>query len=189
MITLTLSGIAVVSNGTSGYLTIGTGVMSVSTSSAFPGGTYNVTSAQAPILTSVSVSVNKLGNTFSTVGSQITLTFSTNESVVNPTVTLLGHTIGVSGTGPGPYTVNYTLVSGDAQGTVNATIMFTDTNGNSGSATVNVLSNGSGSTAKHERIHYFEREFFGRAVFRQFDHVHPRSLHARTECPVGDGIL
>ena len=74
------------------------------------------------------------------------LTFSTNESVVNPTVTLLGHTIGVSGTGPGPYTVNYTLVSGDAQGTVNATIKFTDTNGNSGSATVNVLSNGTGST-------------------------------------------
>jgi hypothetical protein len=74
------------------------------------------------------------------------LTFSTNEAVVNPTVTLLGHTIGVSGTGPGPYTVNYTIVSGDAQGTIPATIMFTDTNGNSGSATVNVLSNGTGST-------------------------------------------
>jgi hypothetical protein len=65
---------------------------------------------------------------------------------VNPTVVILGHTIGVNGTGSGPYTVNYTLVSGDAQGTVNATIMFTDLNGNSGSATVNVLSNGSGTT-------------------------------------------
>ncbi len=147
VITLTLSGTPSVSNGTSGYLTIGTGVVSVSTSSSFPGGTYNVTSAQAPVLSSVSVSViNAGGSTFSTIGSQIMLTFSTNESVVNPTVTLLGHTIGVSGTGPGPYTVNYTLVSGDAQGTINATIMFTDTNGNSGSATVNVLSNGSGST-------------------------------------------
>ena len=146
VITLTLSGTPVVSQGTSGYLTIGSGVISVSTGSAFPGASYNVTSAQAPILSSVSVSVVNSGNTFSAVGSQIMLTFSTNEAVVNPTVTLLGHTIGVSGTGPGPYTVNYTLVSGDAQGTVNATIMFTDTNGNSGSATVNVLSNGTGST-------------------------------------------
>ena len=145
VITLTLNGMPNTSN-TSGYLTIGTGVVSISTSSPFPGGTYNVTSAQAPILSSVSVSVNNLNNTFSTVGSQITLTFSTNESVVNPTVTLLGHTIGVSGTGPGPYTVNYTLVSGDAQGTINATIAFTDTNGNSGNATVNILSNGTGNT-------------------------------------------
>ena len=142
VITLTLSGTPSVSSNTSGYLTIGSGVVSVSTNSAFPGGTYNVTSAQAPILSSVSVSVLNNGSTFTTVGSQIMLTFSTNESVVNPVVTLLGHTIGVTGTGPGPYNVNYTLVSGDAQGTINATITFTDMNGNSGSATVNVLSNG-----------------------------------------------
>jgi len=146
VITLTLSGSPVVSTGSSGYLTIGTGVISVSTSNSFPGGTYNVTSAQAPILSSVTVSVGNVGNTFSAVGSQIMLTFSTNESVVNPTVTILGHTIGVNGTGSGPYTVNYTVVSGDAQGTINATILFTDMNGNSGSATVNVLSNGTGST-------------------------------------------
>jgi hypothetical protein len=146
VITLTLSGSPAVSAGTSGYITIGTGVVSISTSSPFPGGNYNVTSAQAPILSSVSVSVNNVGSTFSVTGSQITLMFSTNETVVNPTVTILGHTIGVSGTGTGPYTVNYTLVSGDAQGTINATIMFTDMNGNSGSATVNVLSNGAGNT-------------------------------------------
>jgi hypothetical protein len=146
VITLNLSGAPSISTGSSGYLMIGTGVTSVSTNSPFPGGLYNVTSAQAPILSSVSVSVNNIGSSFSTLGSQVTLTFSTNESVVNPTVTLLGHTIGVSGTGPGPYTVNYTLASGDAQGTITATIMFTDMNGNSGSATVNVLSNGTGST-------------------------------------------
>jgi len=146
VITLTLSGSPTVSVGTSGYFTIGSGVVSISTNSSFPGGTYNVTSAQAPILSSVSVSVMNNGSTFSTNGSQIMLTFSTNEAVVNPTVTILGHTIGVSGTGQGPYTVNYTVASGDAQGTVNATIMFTDTNGNSGSATVSVLSNGAAST-------------------------------------------
>jgi len=146
VITLTLSGNPPITNGSSGYLTIGGGVTSVSTGSAFPGGSYNVTSAQAPVLNSVSVNVSNIGSTFSTVGSQITLTFSTNVSVVNPTVTLLGHTMGVSGSGTGPFTVNYTLASGDAQGTINATIMFTDTNGNSGSATVNVLSNGTGSS-------------------------------------------
>ncbi len=147
VITLTLSGTPAVSSGSSGYITIGTGVVSVSTNSAFAGGTYNVTSAQAPVLTSVSVTVNNNGGTtFSNIGSQIMLTFSTNESVINPTVTILGHTIGVSGSGPGPYNVNYTLVNGDAQGTVNATIMFTDTNGNSGSATVNVIGNGAGTT-------------------------------------------
>jgi hypothetical protein len=147
VITLTLNGDPSVSAGTSGYLTIGTGVVSISTSSSFPGGTYNVTSAQPPVLSAVSVSVsNAGGSAFSTIGSQIMLTFSTNEPVVNPTVTLLGHTIGVGGTGSGPYSVPYTLVSGDAQGTINATIMFTDMNGNSGSATVNVLSNGAGTT-------------------------------------------
>jgi hypothetical protein len=145
VVTLTLSGSPTISNGSSGYLSIGTGVTSVSTGSAFPGGTYNVTNAQAPILSSVSVTVQNIGTTFSTTGSQIMLTFSTNESVVNPTVTLLGHTIGVSGTGVGPFTVNYTLLSSDAQGTIPATILFTDMNGNTGTATVTVLSNG-GST-------------------------------------------
>jgi hypothetical protein len=146
VIALTLSGTPAVSNGTSGYLTIGSGVKSVSTQTAFPGGAYNVTSAQAPILASAAVTVSNVGTTFSATGSQIQLTFSTNEAVVNPTVTLLGHTFGVSGTGTGPYTVTYTLVSGDAQGTINATIMFTDMNGNSGSATVNVLSNGTANS-------------------------------------------
>ena len=146
VITLTLSGNPVFSTGSSGYLTVGAGVTSVSTNTAFPGGSYNVTSAQAPILSSVSIAVQNIGSTFLALGSQITLTFSTNESVVNPTVTLLGHTIGVSGTGPGPYTVNYTVASGDAQGTIPATITFTDTSGNTGSATVNVLSNGVATT-------------------------------------------
>ncbi len=145
VITLTLSGDPAITNGSSGYITIGSGVVSVSTATAFPGGSYNVTSAQAPILASVSVNVANVGSTFSASGSEITLTFSTNESVVNPTVTILGHTIGVTGTGSGPYTVNYTVASGDAQGTINATILFTDTNGNSGSATVNILSNGAGT--------------------------------------------
>jgi hypothetical protein len=146
VITLTLSGNPVISTGSSGYLTIGSGVTSISTQSPFPGGSYNVTSAQAPILSSVSLAVQNIGSTFSALGSQITLTFSTNESVVNPTVTLLGHTIGVNGTGQGPYTVNYTVASGDAQGTIPATITFTDTNGNTGTATVNVLSNGAATT-------------------------------------------
>jgi hypothetical protein len=148
VITLTLNGDPSISTGASGYLTIGTGVVSISTSSAFPGGAYNVTSAQPPVLSSVSVTVSNTGggSAFTTIGSQIMLTFSTNEPVVNPTVTILGHTIGVSGTGSGPYSVPYTLVNGDAQGTINATILFTDMNGNSGSATVNVLSNSAGST-------------------------------------------
>lgn len=146
VITLTLSGNPSISAGTSGYLTIGSGVTSISTDSPYPGGSYNVTSAQAPILQSFSVNVQNVGNTFSALGSQITLTFSTNESVVNPTVTLLGHTIGVSGTGSGPFNVNYTVASGDAQGTIPATITFTDTNGNTGSATVNILSNGTATT-------------------------------------------
>jgi hypothetical protein len=141
VITLNLSGTPTITNGSSGYITIGSGVVSVSTGSAFPGGLYNVTSAQAPILSSVSVSVNNIGNTFSALGSQIILTFSTNESVVNPTVTILGHTLAVNGTGMGPYSVNYIVATGDAQGTINATILFTDMNGNSGSATVSVLNN------------------------------------------------
>jgi hypothetical protein len=146
VITLTLSGNPIFSAGSTGYLTVGTGVTSVSTNDPFPGGSYNVTSAQAPILSSVSVTVQNIGTTFAALGSQINFTFSTNKSVVNPTVTLLGHTIGVSGTGPGPYNVNYVVAQGDAQGTIPATITFTDTSGNTGSATVNILSNGVATT-------------------------------------------
>jgi hypothetical protein len=145
-VTLFLSGNALPS-GASGYITIGTGVVSVSDNSTFPGGTFQVTSAQAPILSSVSVSIANVSNAFSTTGSEVTLTFNVNESVVNPTVTILGHTIGVSGTGNGPYTLNYTLVSGDAQGTIPATITFTDTSGNTGTATVNITGSGTSSSA------------------------------------------
>ncbi len=42
--------------------------------------------------------------------------------------------------------MNYVVASGDAQGTIPATITFTDTSGNTGSATVNILSNGVATT-------------------------------------------
>ena len=92
------------------------------------------------------------------------VTFSTNEPVVNPTVTILGHTLGLSGNGAGPYTANYTLVSGDPQGELTATIAFTDASGNAGNATVNIT--GSGSNATTSAVGGYitvQREHAGRA--------------------------
>jgi large repetitive protein len=139
-ITLTFNG-ALFQPGASGYLSIGTGVYGITDSIYFSGGTYQVTSAQVPILQSFSATFSNVNNAFSTIGSMVTISFTVNESVQNPTVSILGHTISVNGNGSGPYTVNYTLVSGDQEGTIPVIISFTDTQGNSGRATVNLAGN------------------------------------------------
>ena len=188
VISLTLSGTPAAAVGSLGYLTIGTGVTSISTNTPFPGGTYNVTSAQAPILTSVSVAVNdNIGTTFTTVGSLITLTFSTNESVVNPTVTLLGHTIGVNGTGEGPYTVNYTLASGDALGTIDATIIVHRHERQLRQRDGERLEQRQREHWQHERLHHLDRELAGHIVFRQHYRLYARPLDGGARRPVGDG--
>jgi len=139
-ITLTFNGTPF-QPGATGYFTIGTGVYGISDTTYFPGGTFNVTSALVPILQSFSVSFGNVNNAFSTIGSMVTVTFTTNEAVQNPTLSILGHTIAVNGNGAGPYTVNYTLVGGDQEGTIPVIISFTDAQGNSGRATVNIAGN------------------------------------------------
>ncbi len=139
-ITLTFNG-SPFQPGANGYLTIGTGVYGISDTTYFTGGTFNVTSAVVPILSAFSATFNNVNNAFSTIGSMVTVTFSTNEFVQNPTVSILGHTIAVNGNGSGPYTVNYNLVSGDQEGTIPVIISFADAQGNSGRATVNIAGN------------------------------------------------
>ena len=136
-ITLTFNG-SPFQPGANGYLSIGTGVYGINDSTYFSGGAFSVTSAQVPILSSFSAVFNNINNAFSTIGSMVTVTFSVNESVINPTVSILGHTISVNGNGAGPYSVNYTLVSGDTEGSIPVIITFSDSQGNSGRATVNI---------------------------------------------------
>lgn len=134
--------------GASGYVTIGTNVYGISDSAYFTGGSYQVTSSLSPILTSFSASFANITNAFSTTGSTLTITFSANEPVINPTVTVLGHPITVNGNGAGPYTVNYTVATSDPQGELTAVLSFVDAQGNVGSTTVNIAGNGSnGSVA------------------------------------------
>ncbi len=145
-ITLTFNGTPF-QPGATGYLYIGSGVYGISDTTYFSGGTFQVTSAVVPILQSFSANFNNINNAFSTVGSMVTISFTTNETVVNPTVTILGHTIAVNGNGSGPYTVNYTLVSGDQEGTIPVIVSFTDAQGNSGRATVNIYGSTNSSAA------------------------------------------
>ncbi len=73
------------------------------------------TSTPAPVsntplaLSSFSVSSNNVNNTFLGTGAALTVTFSANQAITNPVVSVNGIRIGTNGSGSGPYTAIYTL--------------------------------------------------------------------------------
>lgn len=130
-ITLTLSG-QTLPTGASGDLNIGYGVRSVADNSNAASSTITAIDGQAPTFSSLGLSTTSLnpGNSLAQIGDTINLTFSSSEQVLAPVVTILGHSVNVSGSGNGPFTASYTLSSGDTVGQVSALIGITDLAGN-----------------------------------------------------------
>ena len=133
-VVLTFDGVAFVPDATGG-LSIASTTISMSDHSAFRAGTISISDGQIPLLTSVTVSSGGGGLPLARAGGSIMLTFSTNESITSPTVTILGHQIAAIGGSNGPYTVNYVMSSTDAEGMVPVTVSMSDNAGNAGKIT------------------------------------------------------
>jgi len=141
-IVLTFDGAAFVPDANGG-LAIATTTASVSDHTPFGGGTIAVSDGQVPLLASLTVSSGGSGLPLAKAGGSVMLTFSTNESINSPTVSVLGHQIAAIGGATGPYTVNYVMSSGDPEGTVLVTISMPDIAGNVGKITLS-LTNANG---------------------------------------------
>ncbi len=131
IIVLTFSG-ATFSPSATGGLNIASTVVSVNDGAQIGSGPYVITDGQAPQVSSFSLSSNLAYGTVARTGDTLTASFTANESITNPSITIAGHSLGASGYGNGPYTANYTLTSSDTQDTVPVSASFTDIVGNQG---------------------------------------------------------
>lgn len=137
-ITITLDG-GPLAPDAAGTVFIATTTVSLSDNSPFLGGTVNVIDGQVPVLSSVTVSSSNINSSMTQVGNTLNLSFNTNESTVNPSVSIAGHPVPVNGGGTGPFTASYALSGGDIQGTIlPAVITFSDIAGNQGRASVSI---------------------------------------------------
>ena len=128
-VTLNFAGSTLGPNAT-GYLTIGANVYGISDNSYLGGGTYQVTDGQPPTLSSVNIASDNASGTFAGFGATVTVTFTANEPVQNPSVTIAGHSVTVSGGGQGPWTARYTMQSGDSQYAIPIGVTVSDIAGN-----------------------------------------------------------
>jgi len=94
--------------------------------------TASVTSSTAlPLaLSSFNLSSNDVGGSFMHAGAALSLSFTTNQNVLNPVVSIGGSSIAVSGSGSGPYALIYTMKGTEALPLV-ADISFSNQAGNS----------------------------------------------------------
>lgn len=131
-ITLTFSG-NTFNVGSSGGLSVSTGVVSVSTGASFTNGSVSVVDSRAPSLVTFSITSNDGQTALGTSGNYVTVSFTMNSSILSEHMTLNGHTLYPSGSGAGPYTASYSLTTQDASySQIPIVITYTDQYGNSG---------------------------------------------------------
>ncbi len=88
----------------------------------------------APLLTTVTIASNNANTALAKTGELVTINFISNESILTPTVTVVGHTVAVTNTGSNNWVAAYTMVAGDASGIISFNIAFIDLTGNAGTA-------------------------------------------------------
>lgn len=135
VITLTFSGTPFAADA-HGTMSIANTTVAAADNSPYSNGDITVTDRQNPQLTNFTANVASQSSSAGSavlpaVGDTVTLTFSTNESIAQPAITLDGHTLYPNGTGTGPFTLTYTLVSGDALGSAPFSFNLADLTGNS----------------------------------------------------------
>ncbi len=87
----------------------------------------------APTLSAVSIASNNANTALAKTGNIITVSFTSNENIQSPTVTIAGHAASVSGSNSS-WSATYTMTGSDTEGVVAFNIAFTDTVGNAGVA-------------------------------------------------------
>jgi gliding motility-associated-like protein len=86
----------------------------------------------APLLTTVTIGSNNANAIFAKTGDIVTLNFTADETINTPTVTLAGHAVTAVNISGNNWKTDYTMVSGDANGTITFNISFADLAGNNG---------------------------------------------------------
>ncbi len=89
----------------------------------------------APNITSVVISSSNASTTQAQAGDTVSLSFSADEAVQTPTVTIGGHVATVATTTGNSFQASTTMQAGDATGTIPFSISITDTSGNAGFTT------------------------------------------------------
>lgn len=153
VVTLTFTGSPFAADA-HGTLSVASTTVAAADNSAYTAGDVTVLDGQKPQLTNFTVNVASANSSVGSAvlpetGDTITLTFSANESVVRPPITLAGHTVYPSGDGTGPFNVTYNYVSNDPQGTVPFSFNLTDLSSNSVpiQGTLNLTGNATVATA------------------------------------------
>jgi hypothetical protein len=110
----------------------------------------------APAITSFSVSSNDQNGQFLGAGNALTITFTANQSISIPAITVAGAAVSVTGSGNGPYTASYAMTGNES---VPMPVAITFSNpagsasgahfwvGGTGSATLNTSTSAPASTA------------------------------------------
>src|SRR3989344_5562604 len=112
-----------------------------------PAGASDSIDANVPTLSSVTIASNNTNPTWAKTGDIVTVSFTSNESIGTPTVTIAGQNAVEAG-GPTVWTATYTMQAGDAEGVVPFTIDFADLATNAG---VQVTAITSGSNVTYDK--------------------------------------
>ncbi|MES2023148.1 MAG: peptidoglycan-binding domain-containing protein [Patescibacteria group bacterium] len=89
-----------------------------------------------PMLSPISISSNNTNSTsMAKVGNDVTLTFTADDTINTPTVTIAGHSVTPINTSGNTWSATYTMISGDTEGVVPFTIDATDLASNPTSTT------------------------------------------------------
>ncbi len=86
-----------------------------------------------PVLTSVGIASNNASTSLAKIGDTVALTFTANEMINAPVVTIDGHTVTATNTSGNTWTATYTLISGDSEGSVSFSVTATDISSNTAS--------------------------------------------------------
>jgi hypothetical protein len=109
------------------------GIVYVYVSSTGVAATTVTSTTVAPELTSFSISSNDADNNFIGAGNAFTITFSANQSINIPSVTVAGAAAVVNGSGNGPYTATYSM-TGNESFPIPVAITFSNPAGSASSA-------------------------------------------------------
>src|SRR3989339_292258 len=96
-----------------------------------------------PTLSNVSILSNNANTQKAKVGDIVTLSFTSNERILTPDVTISGQTASVTNTSGNNWKASYTMQSSDVEGIIPFSIVFKDSASNSGISATTVTNNSS----------------------------------------------
>lgn len=96
----------------------------------------------APVMNTVTIASSNADIARAKTGDAVTLNFTSQETVLQPSVQIAGHTVTATNTGGNDWTATYTMTGSDAEGAIAFSIGFNDLSGNTGT-TVTATTNSS----------------------------------------------